>query len=79
MVKLKNIKKDNTSIECDILPEDSVHSGHVVVNLDSEELAGYSLPDEYEWCRNHVNHAKNTLIKLSKEEELPKEYLVMWY
>lgn len=79
MVRLKNIKKNNSVVECDIIPEDSTDSGHIVVNLDSGELEDFSLPTGYEWCTNHVNHAKNKLITLVKEEYLPKEKLVMWY
>ncbi|MDO4272700.1 MAG: hypothetical protein Q4D16_03450 [Eubacteriales bacterium] len=79
MVKLKNIKKNNATIECDIYPEDSKQSGHVTVALDSRTVSGYSLPNGYEWCRNHVNHAKTALIELLEAEDLPTEYLVKWY
>lgn len=78
MVKLINLKKNNTTVECDILPEDSAKYGHVVVNLNSGELESYSLPMGYEWCMNHVHHAKRNLLEIAKEETLPKEKLVMW-
>lgn len=79
MVKLKNIKKSDPIIECDIIPEDSTDSGHIIVDLNSGDIKNFSLPDGYEWCRNHVNHAKNNLIMLANEEHVPEEYLVMWY
>lgn len=79
MVKLINIKKVDSIVECDIIPEDSRESGHILVNLESGELKDFFLPKGYEWCRNHVNHAKNNLIKLAGEGDLPEEYLVMWY
>lgn len=79
MVKLKNLKKNNTTIESDIIPEDSANSGHIVVDLDQGITIDYSLPEGYEWCINHVNHAKNKLIELAKEEHLSEQYLVMWY
>lgn len=79
MVKLKNIKKSDLIIECDIIPEDSTDSGHIIVDLNSGDIKGFSLPDGYEWCRNHVNHARNNLITLANEDHMPKEYLVMWY
>ena len=79
MVKLKNIKKNNSLIECDILPEDSLQSGHIVVDVISAEVQEYSLPKGYEWCRNHVNHAKDKLVELSTENNIPDEKLVMWY
>lgn len=79
MVRLKNLKKNNTIIESDIIPEDSVNSGHIIVDLKLGTTIDYSLPEGYEWCMNHVNHAKNNLIKLAQEEHLPEQYLVMWY
>lgn len=79
MVKLVNLKKNSATAECDILPEDSAQSGHIVIDLASGELKEFSLPEGYEWCRNHVNHAKKKLLELIKESILPKEYLVMWY
>ena len=79
MVKLKSIKKNNSLIECDIFPGDSLKSGHIVVDIVSAEVQEYSLPEGYEWCINHINHAKNKLIELSTENNIPKEKLVMWY
>ena len=51
MVRLKNLKKNSATVECDIIPEDSEQRGHIVVNLVSGELEGYSLPEGYEWCK----------------------------
>ena len=45
MLKLKNIKRNNRVIECDIIPEDSKQKGHVVVDIASGNLREYSLPD----------------------------------
>lgn len=79
MLKLRNIKRNETVIECDIIPEDSNHAGHMIVDMDSGNIQEYSLPDGYEWCRNHVNHAQTELLKLSREKDIPGEKLVMWY
>ena len=79
MVRLKNIKKSDSAIECDILPEDSEQMGHVVVGAGSGELLEYNLPAGYEWCRNHVNHAQDELLKLLNERDMPNEKVVMWY
>ena len=48
MVKLKNLKKNERIGECDIFPEDSSNAGHIVVDLESEELKDFSLPDGYD-------------------------------
>lgn len=79
MIKLKNLKKNGSLIECDIIPEDSKESGHIVVNMDSKEIKAFILPKGYEWCISHLHHAKRKLIELSKDDELSQEYLVMWY
>lgn len=79
MVRLKNIKRNNNIIECDIIPEDSAEYGHVAVNIDSAAVESFSLPENYETCISHVHHAKRALLKIAKDEDLPEEKLVMWY
>lgn len=78
MVKLKNLKRNDHIGECDIFPEDSLRAGHIVIDLDREELQEYSLPDGYEWCVNHVHHAAKGLADLLREGKMPEEYLMMW-
>lgn len=79
MIKLKNLRKNDSIGECDIFPEDSRKAGHIVVNLNSEELEEISLPKGYEWCKNHAYHAAKNLVTLLKMDDIPEEYLVMWY
>ena len=78
MVKLKNLKRIDQKIQCDIYPEDSTEAGQLSVNL-SDESYDYKLPKGYEWCTNHVAHAKRAIIEMVKaDSELPKEKLIMW-
>ena len=79
MVRLKNIKRNNIIIECDIIPEDSVEYGHVAVNIVSGDVESYRLPKGYENRTNHVRYAKWALLEMADSSELPKEKLVMWY
>lgn len=79
MVRLKSIEKNNNIIECDLIPEDSKESGHVSVKIDTNEIDSFRLPIGYEWCRNHVEHAKNALLEMVKNNAIPKEKLLMWY
>ena len=80
MVRLKNIKKSDSTIECDIYPEDSTLPGHVVVSIKTEEIINCELPQNYEWCENHASHARWKLIEMLKNnEKFPEERLVMWY
>ena len=82
MVKLKNIKKNGTFMECDILPEDSKDFGHVAIDLRSKDpykTVEYTLPEGYEDCLNHVSHTVTALLKMKDLDEIPSERLVMWY
>lgn len=79
MVRLKSIEKNNNIIECDFIPEDSKESGHISVKIGTKEIESYNLPSGYEWCRNHVEHAKNALLEMVSKEEITTEKLVMWY
>ena len=79
MVKLKNISKNGAIIECEIYPEDGETPGHVSVNSMTEELVSYHLPPGYEWRKGHVMHARNALVGISKEKEIPNDKLVMWH
>ena len=79
MIKLKNIKSNNSIIECDIYPEDSKQLGHMSIDTNTKELIDYKLPDGYEWCKSHVHHARNKLVEFIETDEIPKEKLIMWY
>jgi len=79
MVNLINIQKRESIIECDILPEDSIEYGHIIVDLSSEKVLQYKLPPGYEWCTNHIAHARIVLLRLSEDSKIPNEKLVMWY
>ena len=78
MIKLKNIKSNDTIIECDIYPEDSLQAGHIVVDKKSRELKKYNLPKNYEWCKKHVYHAKDKLLEYIKLDNIPDEKLIKW-
>lgn len=78
MVKLKNIVKNNNMIQCDIYPEDSKEKGFITVNVITGELESYVLPKEYEWCMNHLQHAKRALLDMVKADKMQDEKVVMW-
>ena len=79
MVRLKNIERNNNIIECDIIPEDSEEYGHVAVNIETADVESYCLPENFEWCTNHVRYAKWVLLEMADDLDLPEERLVMWY
>ena len=78
MVRLENIKRTESSISCDFYPEDSVLPGKMSIDIPKLEMKCY-LPDGYERCSSHVQHAAMTLRKLFEAEKLPSRKLIMWY
>jgi len=80
MIKLKNIVMENNAVKSEIVPEDSKMSGTIEINLLENKIVNFALPIGYEWCKNHLYHAKRVLIELSRTKtEIPKEKLIMWY
>ncbi len=81
MVRLKKLRKNQTTIEADIYPENSTQPGHIIVSLESQKILGQIDPKGYEGfsCCAYVAHAKKALLKLADQDPLPDTYLVMWY
>lgn len=78
MIRLKNIVKNSNVIQCQIMPEDSKEYGELKVYLSTESF-DYTLPNGYDWCENHVYHAKQALIEMAKSNTIVKEKTIMWY
>jgi CxxC motif-containing protein len=66
MVKLKNIVINGNIAKCDIYPEDSRATGSLEVDLQTKEITSSTLPVGYEWCENHIAHAKNYLVDINR-------------
>lgn len=81
MLRLKNIEIDNNIISCEIFPEDSVQSGKLKVDINSQDIISYTLPAGFEWCKSHVHHAKKYLLSNLKEilHTPIHDKIVMWY
>ena len=79
MVKLKNIVIDENTAKCDIYPEDSKEKGTVEVNLKTADLISYTLPAGYEYCKNHITHAKHYLLEVSESKDIPQSKIIAWY
>ena len=80
MIKLKNIKIDKGIAECDVFLEDCKECGNIKVNLSENKIIECTLPTGYEWCQNHMQHAKKYLSNLNDlADEHPNEKILMWY
>ena len=83
MVIVKNIKKDNNIISCDYVPEDSEYVGHIVVNLESEDIIEHKnsgFPGVLFFKDDaYALHAKTKLLEISDNKVFDEPVTVMWY
>lgn len=81
MVKLKNIKIDGNTVKCDIFPEDSEERGLLEVDISENKIINYVLPTGYEWCENHLAHAKRYIVECFRDIQATPipEKTIMWY
>jgi hypothetical protein len=78
MVRLKNIVTNGIFLECDIFPEDSKEPGLLKVDRENGNMVSYKLPKGYEYCLNHVYHARRALFDLYKKNDVTEEKTIMW-
>lgn len=77
MLRLKNIKVENGVVEADFYPENSVLSGHIAVDVQTEEVISCKRVEGF--GESYEGHAKNHLIRMAKQNKVEKERLVMWH
>ena len=75
MLILRNIKRDNGSIEADYYDLDR-KKGYMKVSLPDGEIIEHEKKDEIDYGSSHVRH---DLVRISALEHLPKERKVIWY
>lgn len=78
MIVLKNIKKDEHSIEADYYPEGVGARGYVKISLPDGEYLEVIPSPEYPNSSDPA-HARYELLRLAELETLPKEKTVLWY
>ena len=79
MVKLKNIVIENDIAKSEIIVEDCETIGNIEVDLFENKIKNSVLPKGYEWCKKHLEYAKDYLIEVSKlKDNIPKEKTIMW-
>lgn len=79
MVELKNIKKTNNQIMCDVFVEDCKEAIPLIYDITNNMFNGYALPDDYSYCTVHMGYAKRFLKALAEKKEAPASKLIMWY
>lgn len=78
MIRLENIVISDNIIKCDIFPEDSKENGTLEIDMH-KIVVSFSLPKDYEWCKNHIEHAKKHLRDIYRTKKIPKEKIIMWH
>ena len=79
MVRLKNIRKSNTTIFAEYDPEDSGMIGKIKIDAVTGEVLERTLSEydrDFPW---HYSHAVSALQEMKDLDEIPSERLVMWY
>lgn len=81
MIELKNIKIDGNTVKCEIYPEDSRESGCIEVDVLENKIVNSALPQGYEWCKNHLEHARRYIVMNFKNIKMLSisEKTLMWY
>ena len=77
MLRLKNISISGNTAEADFFPEDGTGHGHIVINLESEEIIHIDHAPGYELI--YPGHARKQLVRMAKSDDRRSECTVMWY
>ncbi len=79
MLRLKNIKKNNETIQADYYPEDTMECGFVKISSYSHEILESKLTSYDGVIKAYMSHAVTALERLVDSKSLPEERVVMWY
>ena len=79
MLRLKNIKKNNNLITADFSCEGSENLGHISVDIEKQDVEEYSMPEDFADNLIYMAHARDSLLRMVKDNEICSERLVMWY
>ena len=77
MLRLKNIKIGKKTAEADYYPEGQEQSGHISVDLSTNEII--SCDEIPGYGASYRGHARQHLVKMAKEKSHQEECVVMWY
>ena len=71
MVRLKNIRFHNRIAEADYYPEEGLVKGHLVVDLEFEEIRSFDRAGDF--GDSYLGHARARLVELHKEGSTRKK------
>ena len=79
MLKLKNIRRNNGIIAANYDPENTGELGFVSLDFQTGEVIESRASKYDEDMPVYLRHSISALKKLTEEEILPEEKMVMWY
>ena len=77
MLRLENIVIGSKIAEADFFPENEKLSGHICVNLSTEEIEHIDHVPGYEFM--YPGHARQRLVRMAKEHDTRSSCVVMWF
>lgn len=80
MVKIFNIKENNTVISCNYTPEDSTSMGHIEIDKNTQEITSVKYSD-YEYGKKmYVAQVRAKILEfINFKIPFPKEITATWY
>ena len=79
MIILTEITRNNGCITCVAYVEDCKQRIDLSFSESKAEFDRFDMPENYEWCKSHIAHAKKYLKSLIGNNIAPSEKTIMWY
>lgn len=79
MIRLQKIQRNDRTISCEAFVEDSVTPIPLCYDFETQNLDNYVLPDNYEYCKEHISFAKDYLKNCRNIANIPEKKTIMWY
>ena len=74
MLRLKKVKKIDNEVTAEFYIEDTSECGHIVIDINIMDM-----PLGWETYFIYLAHARDSIIRMIKENDIVEERLVMWY
>ena len=78
MVRLKNIRKNNSFITCDAYFEGCKEPVKLHYSVEEKSFLPFHFPKGYEYCKSHARFARDYFESLG-DEDPPSSMTIMWY
>ena len=78
-IEIKKVKKIDNEVTAEFYIEDTSECGHIVIDINIMDIKEYSMPSGWETDFIYLAHARDSIIRMIKENDIVEERLVMWY